>query len=178
MSARITSFAYVARRDASVLVLGSMPGEASLQARQYYAHPRNAFWPIMRELLGIPVTASYHEHLGALQANRIALWDVLASCQRAGSLDSDIDPDTLVVNDFASFFAAHGSIALVCFNGATAERYYRRHVELASEGCRIETVRLPSTSPAHAALTLADKVAAWRSVLAPHLHSHHRCSAR
>jgi TDG/mug DNA glycosylase family protein len=170
MSARIASFPYVSRRDASVLILGSMPGEASLQAGQYYAHPRNAFWPIMCELLGLPAGASYRERLAALREGGIALWDVLESCQRAGSLDSDIKPDTLVVNDFASFFAAHGRIALVCFNGATAERYYRRHVEPAL-GSRVpESVRLPSTSPAHAALTLADKVAAWRNVITPHLH--------
>jgi hypoxanthine-DNA glycosylase len=175
MSVRIACFPPVARRDASVLVLGSMPGEASLQAGQYYAHPRNAFWPIMREILGFPASAAYGDRLDALRAGGIALWDVLESCQRAGSLDSDIKPGTLVVNDFASFFAAHGRIALVCFNGTTAERYYRRHVEAAREGRRIESVRLPSTSPAHAALALADKVAAWRSVIAPHLHfQHHR----
>ncbi len=171
MTRRIASFPHVARHDASILILGSMPGEASLRAGQYYAHPRNAFWPIMRELLGFPASASYRDRLDALQAGGIALWDVLASCERAGSLDSDIEPDTLVVNDFASFFAAHGRIALVCFNGATAERTYRRHVDAASEGRRIESVRLPSTSPAHAALTLADKVAAWRHAITPHLHS-------
>lgn len=178
MTARIVSFPHVARRDASVLILGSMPGAASLQAGQYYAHPRNAFWPIMRELLGFSATASYRERLEALQERRIALWDVIGSCERIGSLDSDIEPESMVVNDFEPFFAAHRRIVLVCFNGATAERYYRRHVEPAGAGRNLQCVRLPSTSPAHASLALPDKVAAWRSVIAPHLHAQRRPNTR
>jgi len=169
MTRRIASFPFIARRDARVLILGSMPGEASLQAGEYYAHPRNAFWPIMRELLGFAATASYGERVEALRRGGIALWDVLQSCRRAGSLDSDIESGSIVVNDFPSFLAAHREISLVCFNGVTAERTYLRHVapEMARKG--IAHALLPSTSPAHAALSLADKVAAWRRALAPHV---------
>lgn len=169
MTRLVASFPFIARPDARVLILGSMPGEASLQAGEYYAHPRNAFWPIMRELLGFAATASYGERIEALRRGGIALWDVLQSCRRAGSLDSDIEPGSMVVNDFPSFLAAHREIALVCFNGATAERTYLRHVAPERVRKGITHARLPSTSPAHAALTLADKVSAWRRTLAPHV---------
>jgi hypoxanthine-DNA glycosylase len=159
---RVRSFPPVARRDAEVLILGSMPGAASLAANQYYAHPRNAFWRIMGSVLGFDPAAPYAVRVNALKTARIALWDVLRSCVRPGSLDAMIADEE--PNDFAAFFRAHRRIARVYFNGAKAEASFRRHVLPALDARGIAFARLPSTSPAHAALSLARKTAAWRRV--------------
>jgi hypoxanthine-DNA glycosylase len=155
-------FPPIANRTAETLILGSMPGQASLAARRYYAHPRNAFWPILCDLLELERDAPYPARVRALMRARIALWDVLASCERPGSLDARIRRDTLVPNDFAAFFRAHRRIRRIFFNGGTAERLFRRHVlpDLTAFGA--ELVRLPSTSPAWAGLPLAAKRDAWR----------------
>lgn len=162
-----TAFLPVVGPAARVLILGSMPGEASLRQQQYYGHPRNAFWPILGELLGIPPQASYAERCAALVARGIALWDVIAACERPGSLDQAIRPETVRVNDFGAFFDASPGIVQVVFNGGTAEREYRRRVlpGLKLPHLEIAQHRLPSTSPAHAALRFEQKLAAWRSIL-------------
>jgi TDG/mug DNA glycosylase family protein len=165
MKPRITSFAPVALSSAKILILGSMPGEASLAANQYYAHPRNAFWPIMAELLGFAPDAPYAERLKALLQANIALWDVLHSCHRKGSLDTAIESDSIEVNDFDGFFSAHPDISLVCFNGGTAERNYYQHVLKPSKLTAMAYLRLPSTSPAYAALSLQQKMEIWRQAL-------------
>ena len=162
-----TAFPPVAGPGARVLILGSMPGEASLRLQQYYGHPRNTFWPILSELLGIPLQASYQERCAALVARGIALWDVIAACERPGSLDQAIRPETVRVNDFAAFLQTNPGIMRVVFNGGTAEREYRRRVlpGLPPRHREIQQHRLPSTSPAHAALRFEQKLAAWRSIL-------------
>ncbi len=158
----VRSFPPIARRDAEVLILGSMPGEASLAAGRYYAHPRNAFWPIMAALLGFAPDAPYARRVRALKEARIALWDVLHSCRRRGSLDADIAREDLAANDFAAFFRSHARIRRVVFNGAAAEQCFRRHVEPGLKLRGIAYARLPSTSPAHAALSFDAKREAWR----------------
>ena len=125
---RVQGFPPIAARHATILILGSMPGEASLRARQYYAHPQNLFWRLIGELLAVDPAAPYRQRTQALTRSGIALWDVLQSCTRQGSLDSAIDDATLVANDFAAFFRRHPRIAKVCFNGAKAEACFRRHV--------------------------------------------------
>jgi hypoxanthine-DNA glycosylase len=120
------SFAPLLRGDASVLVLGSMPGRASLAAQQYYAHPRNAFWPIMAAYCGIDPTAAYAERVTALLDAGIALWDVLGECRRSGSLDAAIEFDGARPNAIAALLDAYPRIRRVCLNGGAAATLYRR----------------------------------------------------
>ena len=161
----VRGFAPVAADDARVLVLGSMPGVASLRQAQYYAHPRNAFWPLAAQIFGFDPGMDYDERLRALQANGVALWDVLQACERPGSLDADIRRDTLVPNDFGAFLARHPSIMRICFNGAKAAAMFRRHVLPGLPGAPLPCVELPSTSPAHAAASFAQKLASWEPAL-------------
>lgn len=153
----------VADKKSRVLILGSMPGVASLRAQQYYAHKQNAFWPIMGALVGASPDLPYERRLAALKKTGIALWDVLARCFREGSLDSAIVGEE--VNDFAAFLTAHPGIARICFNGAKAAQSFTRGVDLAALPKGLSLVRLPSTSPAHAGMNRADKLAAWRVAL-------------
>lgn len=160
------SFPPLAASGARVLVLGSMPGRASLEAQQYYAHPRNAFWPIMATLFGVDQDAPYAQRCTQLCARDVAVWDVLQSCERPGSLDASIVEDSIVANDFVSLFARCPNIGHVFFNGARADTAYRRYVRpgLSSDFAALNCQRLPSTSPAHASLSVAQKCAEWRAL--------------
>ncbi len=160
-------FAPLARDDATRLILGSMPGKASLTAQQYYAHPRNVFWLLIEQVLAIPAALPYAQRCEALVARRIAVWDVLQSCVRSSSLDADIEPDSILPNDFAGFFTAHPNISKVYCNGAAAEQLFRRQVwpKLPAPLQRIELLRLPSTSPANASIAYAVKVQQWQQLI-------------
>lgn len=160
----VRCFPPIENPSAHVLILGSMPGEASLRAGQYYAHPRNLFWRIMGELAGACPTLPYPLRIQALRSANIALWDVLCSCARKGSLDSDIEGGSLVANDFASFFRRHPRITHVFFNGAKAEECYRKHVLSSPDIPPLEYSRLPSTSPANAGIPYERKLDAWRAI--------------
>ncbi|CAH1387559.1 DNA-deoxyinosine glycosylase [Candidatus Nitrotoga sp. M5] len=159
------SFPPIESDNSSILILGTMPGKASLQAQQYYAHPRNAFWKIISEILGVNAENTYEVRTSSIVKARIALWDVLKSCTREGSLDSNIANDTIVLNDIASFFNNHSHIHKVYFNGAKAEILYMRHVQPSLRNCSsIEYIRLPSTSPANAAISYDQKLEAWKAI--------------
>jgi hypoxanthine-DNA glycosylase len=160
-------FPPIADAAARVLVLGSLPGRKSLEMGQYYAQPQNAFWKIMGMLFGAEPTLPYTERVAQLRAHGVAVWDVLAAGERDGSLDSAIVRESIVVNDFAKFFAEHPRIELICFNGATAAALFRRRVQpsLPPECVAIGTRVLPSTSPAHAALRFEHKLARWSAAL-------------
>lgn len=160
---RLVSFPPVADRHATLLILGSMPGIRSLEAQQYYAHPHNAFWKIMGKLTGAHPALPYAQRLHALQQSHIALWDVLHSCERQGSLDTAIRAEA--ANDFASFFKRHPHITRVCFNGAKAEQSFRRYVAGRQTLPELHYTRLPSTSPAHAGMRYEEKLAVWRAAL-------------
>lgn len=140
-----------------------MPGIQSLTVQQYYAHKQNAFWKILGDIAGFDPQAPYKERTEMLLASGIAVWDVLHSCERKGSLDSAIEAAT--VNDFESFFEQHHYIQLVCFNGTAAERYYRIHVQPKLKAHDLTYLRLPSTSPAHASLRYPEKLAIWKAAL-------------
>ena len=160
----VRSFAPVAHATSRILILGSMPGKESLRMGQYYAHPRNLFWPILGKLAGAAPGLPYDQRIRALQRARIALWDVLESCARDGSLDSRIDNDSRVANDFRSFFERHPKITHVFFNGAKAEACYRTCVLPDDRLKPLQYRRLPSTSPANAGIPYERKFEAWRTI--------------
>ena len=164
----VHSFTAVEDDGARLLILGSIPGKASLQAGEYYAHPRNAFWKIITEILGARGELSYAARLELLRRHEIALWDVLGSCVRPGSADSDIERDSIKANDFKKFFRAHPAVTRVFFNGAKAEECYKKYIlpSLPAKCARLEYCRLPSTSPAYAALSQAAKLAIWKAAIA------------
>ncbi len=161
------AFEAVAREDARVLILGSLPGEESLRRQEYYAKKTNRFWWIMGALAGAPPEMAYADRLERLRQRRIALWDVCASAFRAGSLDKSIVLPSVVPNDFAAFLAAHPQVALIGFNGRPAGKLYEDLVlkTLPPDAAAIRRVVLPSTSPAHAAMPPATKLAQWRAAL-------------
>lgn len=159
---KICSFLPVATSEARTLILGSMPGIASLTAEQYYAHPRNAFWRIMGELVGAGPEKPYDERLRILNTRGIALWDVLDSCVRPGSLDTNISNES--PNDFVKFFASHTSITHVGLNGRKAATLFKKYAAPACPA-RMIVKGLPSTSPAYAAMSLERKSAEWRRFL-------------
>jgi len=163
-------FAAVASCDAEILILGSMPGDKSLQQQQYYAHPRNSFWFIMQQILNVDKIESYAERLKLLQQHRIALWDVMQNCVREGSLDSAIKSSSVVANNFLNFFQSNNNIQSVFFNGARAEQEYRKHVlpDVKSFFPDMKYTRLPSTSPAMASMNREQKLVIWREAIKCH----------
>ena len=169
------SFAPIEGEVAHTLVLGTMPGTASLDAAEYYAHPMNAFWPIALSILSgaPPDRRAWREVPHATRAARLAdagfaVWDVLAECRRPGSLDGSIVRGTEVANDVAGLVRRHPELRRIAFNGRAAERLFERHVDLPDpEAGGPERVALPSTSPAMASLDLEAKRAAWARALGP-----------
>ena len=157
----LKSFAPVVNTRTRILVIGSMPGEASLRARQYYAYAHNQFWRLMFDLLESGRTpANYADKQNTLLAHRIGLWDSLACCERTGSLDSAISRP--VPNDFPTLFARFPHIQTLLFNGQAAHRYFKR----AFNGfLGKEVFLLPSTSPTHAARSYQEKRACWQNAL-------------
>lgn len=158
-------FPPVSGPGAEFLILGSLPGKRSLEAAQYYAHAQNAFWRIMADTFGI--SGDYAERCKQLVDCRIAVWDVLASSIRPGSMDADIRIDSARPNDFNAFFSLHGDVKTVCFNGRKAEQLFDRLVLPGLEMNDRQTVLLPSTSPAYAAMSYERKLAHWRGILRP-----------
>jgi hypoxanthine-DNA glycosylase len=159
----LTGFAPVVGPKPRVLILGSMPSEASLAAGEYYGLPRNTFWHIMGELFGAGRELPYAERLAVCKAHGIAIWDVLKACERAGSLDANINLRTAEVNDFARFYRRHRTIRRVYFNGSKAAEIYRKRVlpDVQLQAPYLTHERLPSTSPAMASLNFDQKLAAW-----------------
>lgn len=154
------SFAPVITSASRILILGTMPGVASLEKQQYYGFPHNAFWRIMAALTDTdPTPAIYAERLDMLRSHGIALWDVCHSCRRAGSLDSNICDER--PNDIPGLLAAHPAIRAVAFNGGPAHRLFKRHIGLRTIGEGREVLVLPSTSPANASWSYERKLAAW-----------------
>ncbi|PKM12957.1 MAG: DNA-deoxyinosine glycosylase [Gammaproteobacteria bacterium HGW-Gammaproteobacteria-3] len=165
----IDAFAPIVSDSARVLILGSMPSSASLARQQYYGHPRNAFWPVLGVLVGAAPELDYRQRQQILIDHGIAVWDVLQSCIRPGSLDANIAMDSVKINDFRSFFKKYRAIERVFFNGAMAEKLFRQQVLPGLSDCfnTFQYQRLPSTSPAHASLSLEQKINAWKVIVQP-----------
>ena len=144
-----------------ILILGSLPSNKSLEHQQYYANPRNAFWPIMANLFSFDSTLPYEKRCDLLKQHNIAVWDVLRAGQREGSLDQNIDNKTMIINNFESFLKIHSSIKKIIFNGSKAETIFNEVIP----SLNIPMQRLPSTSPAHATLSFEKKLDAWREAL-------------
>jgi hypoxanthine-DNA glycosylase len=142
-----------------VLVLGTLPGEESLRRLEYYAHPRNLFWPIICGLFGTMAPSLYTEKLNFVLSRRIALWDVCESGERRASADATIRSE--VPNRIDALLQAHPRIRAVAFNGSGARRLYDRHF---ARRPQLRYLALPSTSPAYASLGFVDKLARWSAL--------------
>ncbi|MBV8133863.1 MAG: DNA-deoxyinosine glycosylase [Alphaproteobacteria bacterium] len=153
------SFPPIADARARVLVLGTLPGEESLRRREYYAHPRNLFWPIVFALFGATPAMNYAERLAFVAARRIALWDVCELAEREASADAAIRRER--PNAIDRLLDTHPLIRAVAFNGSGARRLYDRHFARRAE---LAYLALPSTSPAHARLDFAAKLARWTAL--------------
>jgi hypoxanthine-DNA glycosylase len=143
---------------ARVLILGSFPSERSLESGEYYANRRNQFWPLLGAVFGFDPGLTYAGRIAAAAQHGVALWDVVHSCRRAGSMDAKIDRKSLVVNDFGPLFEQYAGITRVFVNGLTAFELFERHVQTA-----LPAARLPSSSGA-LPMTFEDKLARWREV--------------
>ena len=158
---RKASFPAVVDADTRVLILGSLPGDASLALAQYYGHPRNAFWRLMEAVLETPLVAlPYEDRLATLRERGVGLWDVIGEANRRGSLDADIQDAT--ANDLATLIQTLPRLRAVAFNGATAAKLGGKL--LAPFADRLALLPLPSSSPAHAARSFTEKAALWRAL--------------
>jgi double-stranded uracil-DNA glycosylase len=168
-SHRVQGLAPIATASCRTLILGSLPGAASVQAQRYYAHPQNAFWKIMRNFLRVDLNADEGTTIAAFLAQQLALWDVYAEADRIGSLDSAIHKASAATNDIAGFIESHPELDRVLLNGGLAHDAFRRVIWpalAAAQQQRLQIVALPSTSPANAGLSFADKQARWLGALA------------
>lgn len=150
------SFAPISETNATILILGTMPGEQSLALQEYYGHSRNNFWKILFTLFDKEIATDYQEKIKLLKQNKIALWDVLEACERNGSLDSAIKKE--VANDFESFLKKHPNIKHIYFNGQKAASFFKKYVTV-SDNYLFAT--LPSTSPANAGKSFENKLNEW-----------------
>lgn len=150
------SFAPIIDKNAKILILGTMPGIKSLQLKQYYAHEQNSYWKIIFNLFGQEYSKNYDDRIKLLQNNRLALWDTLKYCTRKGSLDSDIIQAH--PNQINELLSAYQKIKFVIFNGAYAEKFYRKfHPDIPG----ISYLKMPSTSPANARYSFTEKLLSW-----------------
>lgn len=163
----VNSFNAECGTSPKLLILGSMPGVTSLEQQCYYAHPRNAFWPIMSRLLSASLLDDYPKRLTRIKHHGIALWDVLAQCQRQGSLDSAIQSEGLIYNPIDKLLEQYPSIEAVALNGTSAEKLLRKAIKnkLIIWPEQVQIVPLPSTSPANARLNFDQKLVRWQTLL-------------
>jgi hypoxanthine-DNA glycosylase len=168
MPTKVESFPPQVGAGCRVLLLGTVPSLRSLEMRQSYAHPHNLFWPFMGELHGAGPELPYAERIARLHAAGVGIWDVLKHCERPGSLDSSIRPESEVANDIPSLLDAHPTIRAIALNGAKAQQVFARRIGInirPERLARIEILALPSTSPANASISRAVKLERWRELL-------------
>ena len=158
MSNRISSFLPVIHEDSEILILGSIPGVKSLEKQEYYGHPQNKFWPIIFELFNEDFTSDYQRKLQILKSNKIALWDVIDSCERKGSLDSAIKNEN--ANDILQLLEEYPNIKLIACNG---QKSYKNLIKIVGKNFAIPIIALPSTSPLHT-ISFDKKLQDWRHI--------------
>jgi hypoxanthine-DNA glycosylase len=156
---KIYSFPPISNKNAKVLILGTMPGVASLAINQYYGHTRNAFWKLVFTILNEPFSSDYEVRKNLALKNHIAIWDVLQACVREGSLDNAIEQE--VPNDFRNFLETHPNIKFIVFNGQKAAKYFNQYVIVSNQ---YKLVTLPSTSPANAGISFEQKLKEWQII--------------
>ena len=156
---KVESFHPIIDAGSRILILGSMPGVKSIEEQRYYAHSRNQFWRIIYSIFSIPLGQNYNDRIHFLSSKGIALWDVINTCTRIGSLDSNIENES--VNDFSRLFNDYPNLRLVAFNGTKAFEVYKRRVgfDIAS----VQYKLLPSTSPANT-MRFEEKLEKWRAI--------------
>lgn len=156
---KIYSFPSLSNPEASVLLLGTMPGQKSLELNEYYGHPQNNFWKLLASVFEEETPKEYPQKKELLQRNKIAVWDVLQACERQGSLDSAIIKE--FPNDFTTFLDEHPNIKLIAFNGQKAAAYFKKYVPLSKD---YKLITLPSTSPANASKSYEHKLNEWKVI--------------
>jgi hypoxanthine-DNA glycosylase len=154
-----TAFEPISDPQSKILILGTMPGEKSIEVQQYYGHPQNQFWKLLFTIFDQPFSTNYHERETLLRKNHIALWDVLSHCEGEGSADTSIKNE--IANDFDTFYRLHPAIKHVFFASKQAEKFYLKYA-----GKRDEMIYqvLPSPSPANAAKSFEQKLEEWRKI--------------
>ena len=152
----LRSFKPLVDARSRVLILGTMPGPVALERREYYGFPGNHFWPIMARLFGAREPLTYARKLRLLRKNRVAVWDTIRSCERAGAGDGEIR--RVVPNDIPALIRRHPGVRVVFLNGKLVEKLYRKH---AAHRVLLPAITLPSTSPAHASRSFEQKLKAW-----------------
>ncbi|MDB5055961.1 MAG: mismatch-specific glycosylase [Bacilli bacterium] len=158
---QVTSFSWIANKFCNKIILGSMPGIESLRQQQYYAHPRNQFWPLIYALCDQKPDQEYGKRIQFVLSQRIALWDVISHCERVGSLDSNIQKP--IMNNFELLFSTFPDIQTIYFNGAKAYDLFMKNISPALDLSLLAFHKLPSSSPAHT-LSFANKWAAWSAI--------------
>jgi hypoxanthine-DNA glycosylase len=153
------SFAPISTSNATILILGTMPGTKSLELNQYYGHNQNNFWKFMFNIFQEDFSTDYEKRKALLQKNKIALWDVLQFCDRVGSLDSAIKNE--IANDFETFLEQHQNIKTILFNGQKAAAFFKKYVKLKNS---YQLITLPSTSPANASKAFQSKLDEWQII--------------
>lgn len=156
---KIYSFPSLSNPEASVLLLGTMPGVKSLELKEYYGHPQNNFWKLLALVFDEEIPKEYHQKKKLLQRNKIAVWDVLQACERQGSLDNAIMKE--VPNDFTDFLSEHSKIKLIAFNGQKAASYFKKHIQISEN---YQLITLPSSSPANAGKSFEHKLTEWKAI--------------
>ena len=165
---RVVSFPPQVAAECRVLILGTVPSLRSLELRQSYGHAQNLFWPLMGELFDAGPELPYAERIARLQRRGVGIWDVLKQCERPGSLDSSIVPDSEVPNAIPQLLRKHATIQAIALNGGKAQQAFRRHIVPQLDATlrdRIEILALPSTSPANASIPRVEKRRRWRELL-------------
>ena len=157
---KISSFPPIANKDSKILILGSIPGVKSLEMQQYYAHPQNKFWKIICEIFNEEFTTNYQQRIEILEKHHIALWDVIDTCERKGSLDSEIRNEE--ANKIEELLQNFSNIKAIFCNG---QKSHKNLQKILGKKFRMPIIVLPSTSPAYAGLSYFDKLKSWYIIL-------------